>query len=1056
MSLKKALSKLKPGSRSNPASDDEGGLSSPNPNGATPTSAASPRTTNDVFSHNAAGDVPRNSGTFDRNKDVVASPTDSRSSLDKTPKTDSPRSSGIFHRRTDSPNRSQTFGSLASIGTHRRTGSISKRGTHSPVRAIKEKLHIGDNSSSDGDVPLNREGEPMSKNQLRKHEKQAAVEERKKEVEEKYKEIERRKQEIAEQADKELTPEQKAKYGDIHPNSYAGEWKHEHRDLIANFTAADVGKEVVFRARIHHLRKMSSKFVFFVFRQQTATIQGVLAEHGNISKYMLYWAEHLDPETVVLVRGILQEPQSKQGEVTGATIHDVEIAVHDLHVQAPVTEHLPFNVHEAEVSQRDVDQEVANAEGKEGHRVKINDRTRLSNRVIDLRTTTSQGIFRIQSGICQFFRSHLNSEGFIEIHTPKLQGGATESGASVFKVEYFGRGAFLAQSPQLAKQMCISADMGRVYEIGAVFRAENSNTYRHLTEYTGLDLEMAIDEHYHEVLRTLDRTFKAIFKGIYENFKPEIELVRRQFPHEDLVWLDETPIIPFAEGIRMLNDSGWRDEDGKPLDENEDMGTRDEVQLGRVIKEKLGTDYYVLDKFPVNARPFYAMPDPTNPNVTNSFDIFLRGQEILSGGQRIHDASMLLDKMAKLKVDPMSMEDYIQGFQWGAPPHGGGGIGLERILMLLLNLGNIRHASLFPRDPKSLPARPVIKQLHHPEASTMHPPWEGKDRAAAELDFQPIEKLIANYGDATNTSWLEPRTEIWRDETTGAAVGFVPQDGFAITVGDPLCHVSQYLKTMTGYLKWIKKERGLKPLWLLVGSDAEEVLASKFNWRTFSVVSEQRVDPANNPALQDSDVQRKIRHSEKEGVKIIDFPLGSPPPEEVRARVDARVNDWLANRKGRQVHLTNIRPWQDVEHRQYHIAQTSDGTIVAFVAMAQLSADHGWQVKYSLDFPNAPGGSIEHIVTHALKVVAQGGATTVTFGGGASSKFTPGHNVKGTRVKVLSRAYHAIATELKLTNKTEFREKLGATDDPSYICYPPHGLGPMAVKAILNFFEDDD
>ncbi|KAF2013101.1 aspartyl-tRNA synthetase-like protein [Aaosphaeria arxii CBS 175.79] len=1053
MSLKKALDKLKPGgSRSNPASDDEGGITSPtttttattNANANALTSPASPRSSG-IFGHRASGEFKRNSGTFDRQKDVPA-PSDGKSSTDLQSKTESPRSSGIFHRRTESPNRT----------SHHRSGSTSLR-THSPIRAVRERLHIGEGSSSDGDVPLNREGEPMSRNQLRKHERQAQAEERKKEVLEKEKEIEKRKQEMTEQAEQELTPEQKAKYGAVPANSYAGERKNIQRANIRDFTAADVGKEVVFRARIHHLRKMSAKFVFFVFRQQTATVQGVLSEHGEITKYMLYWAEHLEVESVVLVKGILQEPRAKQGTVTGATIHDVEIAIHDLHVEAPVTEHLPFNVYEAEVSQLDIEEELARGDHKEGqHRVRIADRTRLSNRVIDLRTTTSQGIFRIQSGICHFFRTHLNTEGFIEIHTPKLQGGATESGASVFKVEYFGRGAFLAQSPQLAKQMCISADMGKVYEIGAVFRAENSNTYRHLTEYTGLDLEMQIDEHYHEVLRTLDRTFKAIFEGIYANFRPEIELIKRQFPHEDLVWLEETPIIPFAEGIRMLNESGWRDEDGNPLDENEDMGTRDEVQLGRVIKEKLGTDYYVLDKFPVNARPFYAMPDPNNPNLTNSFDIFLRGQEILSGGQRIHDADMLLDKMHRLKVDPMSMEEYIQGFQWGAPPHGGGGIGLERILMLLLSLGNIRHASLFPRDPKSLPAKPVIKQLRHPESSTMHPPWEGKDRAAAGIDLQSIEKLIANYGDATNTSWLEPRTEIWRDENTGAAVGFVPQDGFAITVGDPLCHQSQYLKTMTAYLKYIKKERNLKPLWLLVGSEVEEVLATKFNWRTFSVVAEQRVDPAHNPALNDSDVQRKIRHAEKEGVKIIDFPLGSPPSDEIRQKIDARVEDWLKNRKGRQVHLTNIRPWQDVEHRQYHIAQTADGTIVAFVAMAQLSPDHGWQVKYSLDFPNAPGGSIEHIVTHALKVVAQDGTTTVTFGGGASAKFTPGHNVKGTRVKVLSRAYHAIATELKLTNKTEFREKLGATDDPSYICYPPHGLGPMAIKAILNFFEDGD
>jgi aspartyl-tRNA synthetase len=961
----------------------------------------------------------------------------------------------MLHRRTDSPNRATNNG-----GSHHRSGSISAR---SPIRAVKQKLHIKDDGSSSDDEggPLNREGEPMSRGQLRKHEKQAQQEERHRINMEKEQELERRRREMEHQAETELTPEQKAKYGIIPPNSYAGVWNHEPRHKIQEFSARDVGKEVVFRARIHHLRKMSSKFVFFMFRQQLATIQGVLLEHADISKYMLYWAEHLDAETVVLVRGILQEPKAKQGEVYGATVHDVEVSVHAMHVEAAVTDHLPFNVNEAEVSQADIDADLAKQDAKQDNkdahtRVKITDRTRFVNRIVDLRTTASQGIFRIQSGICNLFRAQLDREGFVEIHTPKLQGGATESGASVFKVEYFSRGAFLAQSPQLAKQMAIAADFGKVYEIGPVFRAENSNTYRHLTEYTGLDLEMAIDEHYHEVLRVLDRTFKAIFQGIYERYRPEIEVVKRHFPHEDLVWLDETPIIPFADAIRMLNASGWRDDEGNELDENEDLGTRDEVQLGRVIKQKLGTDYYILDKFPTAARPFYAMDDPNNPKVTNSFDIFCRGQEILSGGQRIHDADMLLAKMRKLKMDPSTMEEYIQGFQWGAPPHGGGGIGLERILMLMMNLGNIRHASMFPRDPKSLPERAAIKQLRHPEASTMHPPWEGQDRAVAKIDLQPIEKLIANYGDATNTSWLEPRTEIWRDENTGAAVGFVPQDGFAITVGDPLCHQSQYLKTMAAYLKYIKKERNLKPLWLLVGPASEEVLATKFNWRTFSVTGEQRVDPVHNPADKDSDVQRKIRHAEKEGVKITDYPIGSPPPQDVKQKVDARVEDWLKGRKGKQVHLTNIHPWQDEEHRQYSVSYTPDGTICSFVAMAQLSPDHGWQVKYSLDFPGAPGGSIEQIVTHALKQVAGTGATSVTFGGGASSKFSPGHNVKGTRVKVLSRAYQAIATELKLTNKTEFREKLGAVDDPSFICYPPHGLGPMAVKAILNFFSDDE
>src|ERR1051326_1221702 len=299
----------------------------------------------------------------------------------------------------------------------------------------------------------------------------------------------------------------------------------------------------------------------------------------------------------------------------------------------------------------------------------------------------------------------------------------------------------------------------------------------------------------------------------------------------------------------MMNDSGWRSETGELLPDDEDLGTRDEIHLGQMIKEKYGTDYYILDKFPASARPFYAMNDPNDEKYTNSFDIFLRGQEILSGGQRIHDATMLLSKMEKLKVDRAAMEDYVQGFEWAAPPHGGGGIGLERILMLLLALGDIRHASMYPRDPKRLPSKPPIVQLRHPEASTMNPPWEGKDRATAGMDFQPLEKLIANYGDATNTSWLEPRTHVWRDEFTGAAVGFVPQDGYAIIVGDPLCHVDQYTKIITAFLKYIKKETNYKPLWLLVGAPVEEVLATRFNWRTFSVVSEQRLDPSNNKAV---------------------------------------------------------------------------------------------------------------------------------------------------------------------------------------------------------------
>lgn len=512
---------------------------------------------------------------------------------------------------------------------------------------IADKLHMSDtharrisedHPSRDG--PLNHEGEPYSKNQARKHEQAVAREERRTSRQHHEEELQQKRRQSEERAEREETPEQRAKYTVWPVNIYAGQLKGLEFLDISTISASLVGKSVGFRARIQNLRKMSAHLVFFVFRQQTSTIQGVMQEQRGISQHMVRWAEHLPLETIVYVKGRVQEVKAKQHEVIGATIHDAEIAVEELHVVSKVDGHMAFSVQDAEISQTDLD-------GNDTRHV-ISDRARLSNRILDLRTTTSQSIFRIQSTICNTFRAFLDARGFVEIHTPKLQAAATESGASVFKVDYFGRPAFLAQSPQLAKQMCIAADFKRVYEIGPVFRAENSNTHRHMTEYTGLDLEMAIDEHYHEALRMIDSVFKAIWKGIYEKHRHEIEIVKHHFPHEDLVWLEETPILPFHEGIRMLNESGHRQENGEPLPENEDLHTRDEIALGQLVKEKYQTDYYILDKFPSSARPFYTMPDPSNSDHTNSFDIFLRGQEILSGGQRIHDA-VTLKKIWKRK-----------------------------------------------------------------------------------------------------------------------------------------------------------------------------------------------------------------------------------------------------------------------------------------------------------------------------------------------------------------------------------------------------------------------
>jgi nondiscriminating aspartyl-tRNA synthetase len=932
--------------------------------------------------------------------------------------------------------------------------STSRSGspTASPRRSILGNFlrdKGNDYASSSEDASDDSSTGVLSKNQQKRLVRQHRRSERSRLSEEMFSETDhRRKEEEITKAAANETADMKARYGEL-PLMQSSVRPRELRTRIDDITPALEGQQISFTARLHVIRRMSAKLVFLVFRQQLGTFQGVLHERAGISSIaMIQWVEHLRVGSFVKVSGTVQKPEVP---VLGCSIHDVELSIDSVHLQVRREEPVPFSVYEAEIRTN----EEEKAEGRRNH---IPDRTRLANRILDLRTATSQSIFRIQAATCNLFRGALDDREFIEIHTPKLQGAATESGASVFKVDYFGRPAFLAQSPQLAKQMAIAADFGRVYEIGAVFRAENSNTHRHLTEYTGLDIEMAIEEHYHEMLETLDAVIKNILQGIYTKHRREVELVKHQFPSEDLVWLEETPIIRFTDGIKMLNDSGWLNEDGQQLPLDEDLATRDEIHLGKLVKEKYGTDYYVLDKFPRGARPFYTMPDADDDKYTNSFDMFIRGQEIVSGGQRIHDAHMLEENMRRVGINPDDMEEYLEGFRWGAPPHAGAGVGLERIVMLILQLGNIRLTSLFHRDPKSLPAKPIAEQLRHPESSTTEPTWfrEHKLKAASDpSELQPLEHLVANYGDATSTSWFDERFKIWRDMATGAAVAYVPSSSnYAIIPGNPACDPKQYTRTITQFLQWLRRETKLKPVWILCSPEVETILGERLGWRSLSCIAEERVDPSRNQAASDGEIARKLRRAENEGIKLVSMNQGEMPPDDIRKKIDVRIAEWLANRKGTQVHLSEIRPWCDSEHRWYFYAVDKEGTISAFVALAQLSPAHGMQVKYSLDFPGAPNGVIEYIVTHAIQTAAKSGVRGLTFGAGATAQLIPGHNMHGTKVKMLEHTYEALAKQFHLVRKSEFRAKLGATEDPLYISYPSHGLGSKGIRAILNFFED--
>jgi len=225
------------------------------------------------------------------------------------------------------------------------------------------------------------------------------------------------------------------------------------------------------------------------------------------------------------------------------------------------------------------------------------------------------------------------------------------------------------------------------------FRAEKAFTHRHLTEFVGLDIEMAFNEHYHEVLDVLDGLFTSIFDGLAKRFAKELEIVGQQYPFEPLKYNIPSLRLKFPEAIAMLREAG------ETIGDFDDLSTPSEKHLGKLVKEKYGVDFYILDRFPKAVRPFYTMPAPDDPNYSNSYDFFLRGEEIMSGAQRIHDPVLLAQRATECGVALEGIKDYVNAFKYGAPPHGGGGIGLERVVMLYLGLKNIRLTSMFPRDP---------------------------------------------------------------------------------------------------------------------------------------------------------------------------------------------------------------------------------------------------------------------------------------------------------------------------------------------------------------------
>lgn len=438
------------------------------------------------------------------------------------------------------------------------------------------------------------------------------------------------------------------------------------------------------RGRIHTSR-CKGKQCFLVLRQQSSTVQVLLNVNENISKQMVKFSGSIPRESIVDIQANIIKVDQK---IESCTEKDLELHALEIFVVSQAKPQLPLQIEDAARPEKKDDPESLN--------IRVNQDTRLDNRVLDLRTPANQAIFRLEAGVCKLFRDILSNKGFVEIHTPKIISAASEGGANVFTVSYFKESAYLAQSPQLYKQMAIAADFDRVFTVGAVFRAEDSNTHRHLTEFVGLDLEMAFKYHYHEVLETIGNTFTEMFKGLRDNYANEIAAVGQQFNVEPFKFLEPPLRLEFYQAVQMLREAGIE------MDDEEDLSTPNEKLLGRLIKAKYDTDFYILDKFPLAIRPFYTMPDPNNPKYSNSYDMFMRGEEILSGAQRIHDPEYLVERAKHHAIDISKIAAYIEAFRFGCPPHAGGGIGMERVVMLYLGLDNIRKTSMFPRDPKRL------------------------------------------------------------------------------------------------------------------------------------------------------------------------------------------------------------------------------------------------------------------------------------------------------------------------------------------------------------------
>jgi nondiscriminating aspartyl-tRNA synthetase len=437
------------------------------------------------------------------------------------------------------------------------------------------------------------------------------------------------------------------------------------RILISAITE-HVGEKIKIAGWVN-VRRDHGKIIFVDIRDRTGVAQVViLPEKAEAYES----AKEIRSEYIVEIVGTVKERPGKSANEK-ITTGSVEMEAEEIVIVSKPEVDLPI----------DVSDESLNLQLE----------TLLNYRSLDIRNEKIKAIFSIYGEVLKAYEENMRSEGFHEIKTPKIVSAATEGGANVFKIKYFEQEAFLAQSPQFYKQTCVGA-FERVFEIGPVFRAEPHYTTRHVNEYISLDAEMGFIENFGDIMDALEKAVMHIMESIDKNCQDQLLKYGAVVPQRKPI-----PRIKLKEALEIL-----KKEYGKEV-EDEDIDPEGERLICEWVKKTYDSDFVFLTHYPVAIRPFYAMPSPApEENYTESFDLLFRGLEIVTGGQRIHDYKQLVANIEKRGLKPEAFEHYLDIFRWGMPPHGGWGLGSERIVQQLLGLKSIKEAVLFPRDVKRL------------------------------------------------------------------------------------------------------------------------------------------------------------------------------------------------------------------------------------------------------------------------------------------------------------------------------------------------------------------